>query len=260
MFFEKRWPAVPLQLLSADGTSQGLVTVPTTLGLYFTKQVVTLASNTQPSVRLQIGQVLSATTMILAPLATSDVNAWADVSAYLVADGASIVADEQPRYKIGPEYILRSVYAEEPVGGIRTYAVDRLGNPYSSSNPLPVIFQESGGTPDYRSVYNEISSVPSGSPSTIATYTVPALKTAMLQRVSASGENLGRFDVTVNGSNVDTRRTYFGGDFNVDFDFTTPLTSVGFSLNSGDVVTVVVIPQGVDLAVFDARIQVVELG
>jgi hypothetical protein len=67
-----------------------------------------------------------------------EMTAYADVSAYTVADGAYIFAAEQLIPKIAPEDIVNAVYARDPAVAWRVLGVDEFGNPYTSENPLPV--------------------------------------------------------------------------------------------------------------------------
>lgn len=108
------------------------------------------------------------------------------------------------------------------------------------------------------STYNEVSSVASGITTLITTYTVPALKTASIQRVSVSGENIARWDVLVNDVIVDTRRTFFG-NLNEYFDFTNANAN-GPSLVPGNTIKVKVLHNRPMVGTFESRIQVTEIG
>lgn len=108
------------------------------------------------------------------------------------------------------------------------------------------------------SKYNEVSSVASGVQTTIVSYTVPALKTAILERIDTAGQNVGRYDVFVNGVAFDTQITYFGGSFNALFEYSTG-TSDGFTLNAGDIVAVKILHTSVFVGNFTGRIQVLEI-
>lgn len=103
----------------------------------------------------------------------------------------------------------------------------------------------------------EAASVPAGSVAIINTYTVPTGHTAFLQRASVSGENIARFDIRINGSNIDTKRTWWG-NFNVDFNFTNSNPDHGYPLVAGDVITVVGLHMSQVVCDFDARIQLTQ--
>lgn len=65
--------------------------------------------------------------------------------------------------------------------------------------------------------FNAISSVPSATPTTIVTKTITS--TSLLKKCTASGENISKFDVVLNGNVIASKRTYFGANLSVDFDF-----------------------------------------
>ena len=102
MAFEQKLAAVSPQAFTANGTSLGVVTVASTAGFYI-KQQVNLQSNTQTQILLQIKNVLSPTQVIVGPnnnsLKASPTN-HTDVSAFLVADNATISAPEQNNFPI----------------------------------------------------------------------------------------------------------------------------------------------------------------
>lgn len=105
--------------------------------------------------------------------------------------------------------------------------------------------------------YNEILALAAFTTASIVTYTVPIGKTATLQRVFVSGENIARFDVFVNASVIGTKRTYFGGDLNDDFEFSGP-DGGGVALAAGDVVTIKVIHHRPMAGSFEGTIEVIE--
>lgn len=105
-------------------------------------------------------------------------------------------------------------------------------------------------------VYNEVNSVASGVQTTVATYLVPAGKTAVLLRTEFGGENIGAYSVQVNGSNIAKARTYFGGNLSLALEFGLP-SNQGYSLVSGDVVTVKVLHSRPSLSSHEARVQLI---
>lgn len=106
--------------------------------------------------------------------------------------------------------------------------------------------------------YNEVLSVVSGITTTIVTYTVPALKQNVLERVSVSGENIALYTVLINGSTIDVQRTYFGGALNTQFEFMST-ANLGTILNAGDIVSVTVLHNRPSSANFEGRIQMTEI-
>lgn len=134
--FEKRLPAVSVRAFTSDGNTLGRIST-TQAQDFKVKQQVTLNSNTAGLIRLEVKRVESATVLYVGPISTP-INARSDISNYLLADSASIQADEQPRPNIPEQEIERLTYEEEPTVARRTVLVDALGNKYSDANPLPV--------------------------------------------------------------------------------------------------------------------------
>ncbi len=108
-----------------------------------------------------------------------------------------------------------------------------------------------------KSKFNELLSVASGVTVTIVSYQVPVGMTAILQRISSSGQNIAQYDVYLNNVKFDTKRTYFGSAINVDFDYTSG-SSDGLVLQAGDTLAVQVYNYRPSSANFEARIQVLE--
>lgn len=124
--------------LTANGTSSGLVTINSSfIKFIFVKQQITLLSNTQPKLTLEVKRVISPTQFYVGPV-NGGIGERTNISAYLVSDGAQISVGLQDRPNIKPNDIMRSVYAEEPAVAIRTLSVDYLGRPYDVDNPVPV--------------------------------------------------------------------------------------------------------------------------
>jgi hypothetical protein len=104
-----------------------------------------------------------------------------------------------------------------------------------------------------KSLYNEVSSIASAAPTALLTYTVPPLTSAQLETVDVSGSNVATYQILVNGSVVDKRRTYFGNSLNDKFDF-----GKFISLSAGDIVVVRVEHTRPSLGDFNARLTVTE--
>jgi hypothetical protein len=70
------------------------------------------------------------------------------------------------------------------------------------------------------SQFDEVASLSgSGTSADISSYTVPVGKALYLIKAEAGGENLGKFDVKVNGSIISSKRTYFGAELFCEFNF-----------------------------------------
>lgn len=130
-------------------------------------------------------------------------------------------------------------------------------NPDGSINTVTTIATGPATPMITRNIFNEVSTVGPGSEVELATFTVPPGKTGKLEKVSASGENIAKYTVKLNGSPIDVKRTYWTGGFNVQFDFT---SSSGYDLAPGDIVSIDVRHDSQEPGDFDARLQILEIG
>lgn len=136
---EKRFTAIPPQLLTSSGTANGVITVADTR-LFKVKQEVVLVGTTLPILDIiEIKRINTINQMIVGPR-NSNINNVTDVSAYTLALNSSIFANEQKRPSIPAEEIIRAVYEEEPTTALRNMLVDKQGNDFDAQNPLPVKF------------------------------------------------------------------------------------------------------------------------
>lgn len=138
MASERNWLYVS-QNFTANGTANGLITVANVAGFYV-KAKVRVVSNTQPSLLLEVKRVNGTTQLEVGPV-SSNIQDRADVSAYLVADGASITLYEQVIPKISHDDLSNYVYAREPIVAWRSVLVDEYGRFWGPTNPLPVQLQ-----------------------------------------------------------------------------------------------------------------------
>jgi hypothetical protein len=146
---EKRFYAVPPQLFTANGTNEGVVTIAGGAATLFKVGMkVYINATGLPTLYLQIKEIDSETNIQVGPIpgtlktpgANTGITARSNISAYTVALGANISADEQKRPAIDYAEIMRAVYDEEPTVALRTVLVDELGDRYNPANPLPVAF------------------------------------------------------------------------------------------------------------------------
>jgi len=98
------------------------------------------------------------------------------------------------------------------------------------------------------SIYNEVSSVASFTPTTILS--TVAGGDSLLKRVDVSGDNIATYELLINASIKDKRRSYFGNSLNCQFEF-----AEGLFINSGDVILVRVTHERPSVGTFNARIQ-----
>jgi hypothetical protein len=134
-----------------------------------------------------------------------------------------------------------------------------VGN--SIDQPVPVFVTDQSPTSPEQVIieFNAVTSVGTGLAQTILTYTVPALKKFSLQRVTVSGTNIAQYDCFVDSSQIGRLRTYFGGDLNAVFDFTSE-PARGITYDSGQVINVTVVHQRPDLGDFEASMQGILIG
>lgn len=143
MAIEKKWERQGPVFFTQDGTEFGLIRV-SSVELFKVKQKVAIGSDTQPLINLEIKRIPSLTEIIVGPGKDSknrkitSLKARYDLSAYTAADNAFIRAEEQSKVTIPEKDIVQAVYEFEPTVAVRTFSVDRVGNPWSESNPFPV--------------------------------------------------------------------------------------------------------------------------
>lgn len=106
--------------------------------------------------------------------------------------------------------------------------------------------------------YNEVSSVATSVETTIVTHAALASRRTFLQKVSASGDNIAKYRVKINGVIVDMKRTMFGSDLNADFIFDGE-GNYGYEILPGDIISVTVIHPRTGSADFNAKIMYLEI-
>lgn len=138
---------------------------------------------------------------------------------------------------------------------IHDTAGDELNvNPDGSINVQSTVNSNASGL----KVYNEVSAIASGIETIVATHTALAGRRTFLQKVSASGDNIAKYKVKVNGTTVDFRRTNFGSDLNANFFFDGELNP-GLAVGVGAVITVTVLHNRGSVSDFNAKIQYLEV-
>lgn len=98
--------------------------------------------------------------------------------------------------------------------------------------------------------FNEVSSISSGSETTVVTLTAP-LSGTRIQKVDVSGDNVALYKLKLNGATIATKRTWWS-NFNESFDFESFVN--GLLLTSGQVLTVTVLHSRPYLGSFEATI------
>lgn len=124
---------------------------------------------------------------------------------------------------------------------------------------IPVVIVPSSLVREVKNTYNEITSTPSASETTIVTYTAPIGKTTYLLSAESSGTNIARYTISVNGVKLARDYTYFSGPFDSNFDFRTGFSEFpGYELLPGDVVTIKVLHSRSGTGDFNGTIKTLE--
>lgn len=163
---EKWWDEIPAQSFTANGTSDGQVTISDAVD-FKVKQRVILKATGQLDVQLEVKRVLSDVLLVVGPSGYG-IDVFANISLYTTAASATIHADTQTRPAINEKDIIRAVFSEEPANAVRTLPVDRLGNAIDKDNPLPVDI-EIQGVSIFQKPYDSIDANLAGSTQDIFT-------------------------------------------------------------------------------------------
>lgn len=135
MAIEQKWASVSPQLFTVDGTQFGVIKIASVAG-FKVKQKVAIVCPTQPNLQLQVKRVIGPDTLIVGPFpttqSTNGLTSRTDLSAYTVALGAYIYAEEQDKSKLKPEDIIQAIYRQEPGTTIGVEIDDQFGNPIDS--------------------------------------------------------------------------------------------------------------------------------
>jgi hypothetical protein len=137
---------------------------------------------------------------------------------------------------------------------------DHLGNEYSVLNPMPVNVVSTPATNEnIKTMFDEAPAVASGSETLIISYSVPIGKIALLQRITFSGENVATYNLYINGSIEERKRTHFGADLSGEMVFLGG-GEEGPKYVPGDTIELKVLHTRPNPGSFNGRIQVMELG
>lgn len=95
-------------------------------------------------------------------------------------------------------------------------------------------------------VYNEVTGIANGIPTTLLSYTLPFDQ--RLERVSVSGTNIAMYEILLDSSVISKKYTYFGGELNADFNMS------ALNLLSGQVLEIMVTHSRPDVGDFNSNI------
>lgn len=196
-----------------------------------------------------------------------------------------------PGKLLNPSNIAKKVFDESvdairvvgSIGGATAVVIDSAsgdnisinhsnGQAITQANPLPVSIEQfnigeveiknDNGNPvptvaviDYNPiyVYSEISSVPMGIETVIVSYTVPVGKAAKLNLSEMTGNNIAEYSLYVGAIRVAKKRTQYT-DLNAQMTF----TNVGYTLTSGQTISLRVKHLRPSLGEFEANLQIKE--
>lgn len=132
---------------------------------------------------------------------------------------------------------------------------EMLPNDDGSLNVNAVIVDEheGGKQKEVKSVFGEVSSVAVGATVDVVTFIIPIGWEFFLQRVEYSGNNIGTFELYVDGGIIGRERTWFNGPLSDAFEFSSDLKS-GLQLNAGQQLTMKVNNFRPSLGDFEGRI------
>ncbi len=255
--FEKRWGEITPRSFTANGGTEGQVTVADT-HFFKAKQIIIIKADTEADLILEVKRVLTPTILIVGPKSTP-ITGFTNLAAYTTAKNATIQAHDQSRPQIKPEDYNRAVYEEEPTVALRTTSVDYLGRMWSTENPFPV--QITDTTPTNPAIvkiaYNSISALAMATLTTITTYTAPLDKITTLQRISFSGTNIAEYTMLIDAATIEVQRTYFSGPLNGTADFSND-NAGGLIITPGSIISIKVIHNRSFVGDFNATIKVLE--
>jgi hypothetical protein len=137
MAIERKWPAIPPRLLSANGGTAGQIQLADTRG-FKVKQRIVVSAVSLDNLLVEVKRVVSDTLLIVGAIGKGIGDRSINLSTYTVALGAFVYAEESDKAALTTEDRLYATYDQEPTVAWRTVLVDQLGRYYETNNPLPV--------------------------------------------------------------------------------------------------------------------------
>lgn len=139
MALERKLLEIPPQLFTSDGTSRGKLVIADPC-LFRVKQDVIIESSTQSLIESIVQEVLEDGTIIVGPRDAGDrryhQKAKTDLSAYLVADGATIRAERQGLKGMDIKEIAQEGFERGPISAFRNINVDKCGHVNDEQHPV----------------------------------------------------------------------------------------------------------------------------
>lgn len=138
MAFDREWKVFSATL-TANGGTDGTITVASTAGLY-THQTIQISGTALTTQNLVVREVLSSTQARLGLPVNNNTpysNAGVNLSAYTTAASSVVYADKQNKHSSGSNSAIENVYEQMPVVALRVLSVDTVGNPVNSAAGAP---------------------------------------------------------------------------------------------------------------------------
>lgn len=153
MAIERTYAAIGTVALTATGTTDGVLTLASTLGVKVGMRGL-ITGPSLPDLSVQVKRVDSTTILEVGAPGTPITNRI-DVSAYTAA--CFLTIPEQSRPTIPLNEIARAVYEEEPTVATRVVLVDQYGNPYvaSGGSGASSVTIKDGSTSNLLEVYSD---------------------------------------------------------------------------------------------------------
>jgi hypothetical protein len=136
MSVEKTWLAIAPVQFAANGKTSGEVQLTSSAGIRVGMKVRVQSSSLPESRELKVKRVVG-NSVWLGP-AEAGIERRTDMSAYTVADGAFLYADEQPKAHVPGDDQTQASWEHEPVNARRVVSVDDRGRLVGEDNPVPV--------------------------------------------------------------------------------------------------------------------------
>jgi len=192
---EKKIYKVSPIALTSNGTQTGSFTIPDS-SIFRVGQIIILRSNSQSPLELKVKRIdpVDHVTLWVGPI-KQNIASRTDISAFLVADNATIEANEQERPSVPEQEVERITYEEEPTAARRVILVDPWGCRINADNPLPISGTViiDGSTSSTPTIYN-VNAVTAGVeysqvlPSGTTQFSIKARNNAKLQISYQAGQ------------------------------------------------------------------------
>lgn len=215
--YDRFWPQASATL-TANGGSNGIVSVTSTTGFYSLQEIVLTATGVSP-LEGEVKEVLSATQMRIGARNKQPNGPGQDLSAYTTGAGAQIIAPFQRKFAVDGN-VFDYVYESAPTVALRTLQVDPQGNyvtPGTVSLTGTVIVSVTTSNVVFQYARTAAASITAGNSSAGTALTIMTLSGAT--KIVAILNSLNQdVSLTYNGTEVSR---FESGDGGLSFDLDT---------------------------------------